>query len=142
MNNILKISKSHAFFMIRLHVVFVTKYRRPVITPEVLEFMEVSFAGVLEKWGCTLEEFGGESDHVHLLISIHPSLDISSLINNLKSATSRKVRHKFQDHIDKFYCKPFFWHRAYYVGSVGTVSLEIIRKYIEKQCVVEKVGKK
>lgn len=119
-------------------MVFVTKYRRKVISPEILEFLKTAFAGVLESWNCSLEEFGGAEDHVHLLIGIHPALDISKLINNLKSATSKRVRGRFSEQINKFYWKPYFWHRAYYVGSVGVVSLETIRSYIEKQSIVEK----
>ena len=133
-----KTSSSHAIYLIRLHVVFVTKYRRKVLNPEIRAFLETAFRGVLENWNCTLEEFGGEEDHVHLLIDIHPALNISELINNLKSATSKKTRNHFRDHVAQFYWKPHFWHRAYYAGSVGTVSPETIRAYIEKQCTREK----
>ena len=124
--------------MLRLHIVLLTKYRRKVISPEILGFLETAFQGVLESWNCRLEEFGGEEDHVHLLIGIHPALNISGLVNNLKSATSRKVRTHFQCHVALFYWKPYIWRRAYFVGSVGVVSLETIRNYIEKQGTKEK----
>ena len=132
------ISSSHAVYLLRLHIVLVTKYRRKVISPEILGFLETAFRGVLESWNCRLEEFGGQEDHVHLLIGIHPALNISGLVNNLKSATSRKVRNHFQSHVAQFYRKPYFWHRAYFVGRVGVVSLETIRNYIEKQGTKEK----
>jgi putative transposase len=131
-------SSSHSVYLIRLHIVFVTKYRREVINPEVMTFLGTAFRGVLEKWNCSLVEFGGEADHVHLLVGIHPALNISELINNLKSATSKKTRNQFRDHVAKFYLKPYFWNRAYYIGSVGTVSLETIRNYVEKQGTKEK----
>jgi len=134
----LKISSSHAFYLIRLHIVFVTKYRRKVLTQEIRDFLETSFQGVLEHWKCELIEFGGEEDHVHLLIGIHPALDISELINNMKSATSKRTRSHFQEHVAKFYWKPYFWNRAYFVGSVGTVTLDTIKNYIEKQGTKEK----
>ncbi len=135
------ISLSHAVYLLRLHIVLVTKYRRKVISPEIMGFLETAFRGVLESWNCRLEEFGGEEDHVHLLIGIHPALNISGLVNNLKSATSRKVRNHFQNHVAQFYWKPYFWHRAYFVGSVGVVSLETIRNYIEKQGTKEKTAR-
>ena len=138
MENQLEISKSNVVYLLRLHIVFVTKYRRQVITGEMLVFLEAAFRSILDSWQCRLEEFGGDADHVHLLISIHPALDISKLINNLKSATSKKVRSHFPEQVAKFYWKPYFWHRAYYVGSVGMVSLETIRRYIEQQSTVEK----
>jgi hypothetical protein len=54
-----------------------------------------------------------------LLIDIHPALDISVLINNLKTASARRARNRFADHLAPFYRKPLFWSRAHFVGSVG-----------------------
>jgi len=126
-------SKAHAVFNIKLHIVFVTKYRRKTLTPEVLDYLKEAFSDCLTAWNCKLVEFGGEPDHVHLLIDIHPALDISVLINNLKTASARRTRNRFTDHIAKFYSKPLFWHRAYFVGSVGGATLETVRAYVDAQ---------
>lgn len=136
-----EISSSHAVFSIKLHIVFVTKYRRPVLTDEMCDYLRTAFSEILEHWRCTLVEFGGEADHVHLLVSIHPALDISVLINNLKTASARRIRPRYKEQIDKFYWKPVFWHRAYYVGSVGDVTLETIRRYVGQQGTKEKPRK-
>jgi len=74
-------------------------------------------------------------------VEIHPALNISVLIDNLKTASSRRTRARFADQIRKFYWKPVFWHRAYYVGSVGNVTLETIRRYVEMQGTREKQRK-
>lgn len=84
-------------------------------------------------WRCQLLEFGGEPDHVHLLVDAHPALDISVLVNNLKTASARRARNRFAEHLAGFYRKPLFWHRAYYVGSVGGASLETVRAYVDAQ---------
>ncbi|BAM07711.1 transposase [Leptospirillum ferrooxidans C2-3] len=60
---------------------------------------------------------GGEADHVPLLPEIHPALNISTPINNLKTASSRRARNRFSEHLKPFYREPYFWHRAYYVGA-------------------------
>ncbi|MCL6601143.1 MAG: IS200/IS605 family transposase, partial [Alicyclobacillus macrosporangiidus] len=86
-------------YALRLHVVFVTKYRRKCITPSMLEDLRHIFSDILTGWRCRLIEFGGEADHVHLLIEIHPALQISTLINNLKSASSRRIRAKYAEHL-------------------------------------------
>ncbi len=78
------ISASHAVYSLRLHIVFVTKYRRKTLTPEMLEVLREVFREILNGWRWILIEFGGEADHVHLLVAIHPALNISTLINNLK----------------------------------------------------------
>ena len=126
-------SSSNAVYSLRLHLVLVTKYRRKVLTQEIRDYLKGVFANILESWRCQLIEFGGEADHVHLLIEIHPALDVSQLINNLKSASSRRARGQYLDHVSAFYWKPYFWSRAYYVGSVGNVSLATIKKYVEQQ---------
>ena len=123
-------SSSHAIFNIKLHIVLVTKYRRKTLTPELLEYLETAFAEILAAWHCKLVEFGGEPDHVHLLIDIHPALNISVLINNLKTASARRTRNRFAEHLALFYRKPLFWHRAYFVGSA---TLETVRAYVDAQ---------
>lgn len=120
---------------------FVTKYRRKVMTRKMLNYAEKAFSGILADWRCSLIEFGGAEDHVHLLADIHPALNISTLVNNLKSASSKRLRRVFASRIRKFYLKPIFWNRAYYVGSVGTVTLETIKRYVDQQGTKEKPRK-
>jgi len=115
-------TSSHAVFDLQMHVVFVTKYRRKVLTVELLAYLKQVFIDTLIAWRCHLVEFGGEPDHVHMLIEIHPSLKISSLINNLKTVSSRKARKAFATHLS-----------AYYIGSVGRTSTHTIRHYIQQQ---------
>jgi putative transposase len=126
-------SSSHAVFNLKLHIIFVTKYRRKTLSPDLRAYLETAFAEVLSAWRCTLLEFGGEPDHVHLLVDIHPALDISVLINNLKTASARRARNRFAEHLAPFYTKPLFWHRAYFVGSVGGATLETVRAYVDAQ---------
>ena len=126
-------SSSHAVYNLKLHVVFVTKYRRKTLSPALLDYLQGAFAEILAAWRCRLIEFGGEPDHVHLLIDIHPALDLSVLINNLKTASARRARNRFAEHLAPFYTKPLFWHRAYFVASVGTASLETVRTYVQAQ---------
>ncbi|MCP5205821.1 MAG: IS200/IS605 family transposase [Hahellaceae bacterium] len=135
-------SASHAVYNIKLHIVFVTKYRRKTLSPELLDYLLQSFTEILCAWRCELLEFGGEPDHIHMLISIHPALDISVLINNLKTASARRTRNRFAEHLAQFYYKPLFWHRAYFVCSVGGVTLETIRAYVERQGTEEHARKK
>lgn len=124
---------AHAAFSLRYHLVLVTKYRRQVLTPEMLEHLKAHFDELLQGWRCELIEFGGGADHVHLLFEAHPALELSRLVNNLKTASARKLKKPFAAHLRKFYWQPGFWHRAYYLGSVGNASLETVRRYVEQQ---------
>jgi len=124
---------SHALYCIRLHIVFVTKYRRKVITAEILERLKQAFGEICKSQDCIVIESNGEADHVHLLLDISPSISISELVKVLKSGASRIIRKEFAEHLKKFYQKPVFWSSSYFVNSCGGAPLEAVKKYIQNQ---------
>jgi putative transposase len=104
------------------------------MTGEMLADLEEILQGVLSKWDCYLVEFGGESDHVHLLIDYHPSLNLSDLVKNLKSVSSRQIRLRYPGELQKARLYKAFWNRAYALISVGgRANIETLLKYIENQ---------
>lgn len=123
----------HCVYSMKFHLVLVTKYRRKCFTQSILERLEQVCKSTCEKWDVKLEEFGGESDHIHLLLSFHPSMLPSTFVNNLKTVSSRLIRKEFSEHLKKYYWKPVLWTRAYCLLSTGGANIETIRKYIEKQ---------
>jgi putative transposase len=123
----------HCVFSLQFHLVLVTKYRRKAITKEMLERLRVIFRETLEKWRSELIEFNGEADHVHLLFRTNPTTQLSKLINNLKTVSSRLIRRDFRSQLSRIYRKPEFWHRSYCLISRGGATIEILRKYIEEQ---------
>lgn len=126
-------SHFHSVYDLQYHLVLVTKYRRKCFTKEVFERLKVICKENLEKWDVELLEFGGEEDHIHLLIKAHPSLQLSNLVNNLKTVTSRLLRKEYSEHLAKFYWKPVLWTRAYCILSTGGATIDTIKKYIESQ---------
>jgi putative transposase len=123
----------HCVYNLKYHLVLVSKYRRRCFTPEILAFLKDTSEELCQKWDCTLVEFGGEEDHIHMLISCHPSMQLSIFINNLKTVTSRLTRKKFAKHLRLFYWKPVLWTRAYCLLTTGGATIETIKKYIENQ---------
>jgi putative transposase len=128
-----KILAGGTVYQLSIHLVLVTKYRYKVISPPVLERLQAVFAATCEKWECSLQEFNGEADHVHLLIEINPKVQISTFANNLKTVSSRLIRKEFPEHCTKFYRKPVFWKIGYCVVSTGGASIEVVKKYIQNQ---------
>ena len=126
-------SLSHGVYNLNYHLVIVTKYRRKVITKAMLTDLKGIFSNVCAAWRCELVEFNGEADHVHLLISAHPNLKLSDLVNNLKTASSRRIRRMYKSHVRQFYWKPVFWHRSYCMISAGGAPLSILKQYTEQQ---------
>jgi putative transposase len=127
-------SGSHVVFRIYLHIVFVTKYRRKVLTEAMLETMKPVLERVLSANRCFLTEFQGEPDHVHLLIDLHPDNNISHLVSSLKSASSRILRQQFKAEINKVYRgKAKLWHDSKCIISCGGAPLETVKSYIQNQ---------
>jgi putative transposase len=99
-----------------------------------LDVMKPVLERVLEGNQSILTEFGGEPDHVHLLIDVHPDNNISALISSLKSASSRILRQEFKEEIDKVYWgKARLWHDSKCIISCGGAPLEVVKAYIQNQ---------
>lgn len=127
-------SGAHVVFSINLHIVFVTKYRRKVLTVAMLESIEKSMNIVLVANQCKIIEFGGEPDHVHLLLDVHPDNNISVLVGSLKSVSSRMIGKDFPDEIKKTYRdRKGLWHDSKCIVSCGGAALEIVKKYVSEQ---------
>ena len=76
-------------YTLHAHLVFVTTYRRPVFTGEMLTSCEHLMADICLSLGDELREFTGETDHVHLLVHYPPSLAVSMLVNRLTGVPPR-----------------------------------------------------
>jgi len=74
----------HSVTELKIHLVCVTKYRRPVFTSESLDLIEKSFREVAEKMNFQVLEFNGEGNHVHALIEYPPKLSISQIVNGFE----------------------------------------------------------
>jgi putative transposase len=84
----------HCVFLMHVHLVFVTKYRREVFTKAILDDLRAIFASVCIDFESELVEFDGEDDHVHLLVNYPPKVSVSSLVNSLKGVSGRMIRRK------------------------------------------------
>ena len=80
-----------------VHLVFVTKYRRKVMTDAMLTRCEEIMRDVCEDFEAELVEFNGEDNHVHLLVNFPPKVAVSKLVNSLKGVSSRRLRQEFPD---------------------------------------------
>ena len=123
----------HCVFMMHVHLVFVTKYRRDVFTKEILEVLRPIFVSVCNDFGAELIEFDGEDDHVHLLVNYPPKVAVSKLVNSLKGVSSLLVRKMNFPNIQKKLWGGALWSPSYFAASCGGAPIAIIQAYIEQQ---------
>lgn len=128
----------HCSYSLQFHLVLCTKYRRKCITKPMLKRLAEVFSSTLEKWESTLVEFNGETDHVHLLISVNPKCQPSKLVNNLKTVSSRLIRRDFNEQLARVYRdKPVFWSRSYCILSCGGAPISVLKQYIQQQAEID-----
>ena len=123
----------HCVFLLHVHLVFVTKYRRGVFTKAILDDLKEIFASVCHDFEAELVEFDGEDDHVHLLVTYPPKIAISALVNSLKGVSSRLIRKKRYPSIQKKLWGGSLWSPSNFAGSCGGAPISILRQYIEDQ---------
>ena len=121
---------AHSVYDLRIHLVFVTKYRRNVLSVLSITDFRRTFTDVCANFEATLIECDGEGDHVHLLIHYPQKLALSKLINHLKGVSSRYIRNN-RPEVSGSYRKAVLWSPSYFAGSCGGVPLSIIADYVK-----------
>jgi putative transposase len=116
-----------------VHLVFVTKYRRDVFTKEMLCSTKEVIKETCEQMQCELLEFGGEGDHIHLMVSVHPKVAVSNLVGKLKGKSSYMIRRNHWEQVKSKLWGNHFWSPSYCVVSCGGTTLDVVKKYIENQ---------
>jgi len=119
-------------FLLHVHLVFVTKYRKKVFKETMIQHMKGTFHDVCQDFESSLIEFDGEEDHVHLLIEYPPKIPVSKLVNSLKGVSSRYLRRDFPE-ISKYCLKNQLWSPSYFAASCGGAPLRVNKEYIENQ---------
>jgi putative transposase len=116
-----------------VHLVFTTKYRRKVFTIEMLERINSILKETCQQMDCELLEFGGEDNHIHIMVAVHPKVAVANLVGKLKGKSSYVVRREFHERVKTMLWGNHFWSPSYCVVSCGGASLEVVKKYIENQ---------
>ena len=118
---------------INYHVVWSVKYRRKILSEEVELYLKELVRQIASDKGFTVHLFEcGEGDHVHCFVSGPPKLSVTDIVKYLKGITGRKLFEQFPEIREKLW-KGQLWNHSYYVETIGSVSEENIRRYIEKQ---------
>ena len=123
---------SHTVYDIKYHIVWITKYRKPVLRGEVAKHVRELVRQTCATLDVYIVSGHVALDHIHLLVSVPPNLSVSDLVQRLKGRTSRQMLEDFTELNRQFWGR-HHWARGYFVASSGNVTDEIIQQYIESQ---------
>lgn len=122
-----------AVFELTAHLVFAIKYRRKVFTAEMLDRCETIISDVAATLDVDIVEINGEVDHLHLLISSPPKVNISMIAGRLKGATSHRLRQEFGPQLRKQLWGDSLWTDSYFAASTGGAPLVDVKRDIANQ---------
>jgi putative transposase len=119
----------HVVSTLNVHLVFVTKYRRGVLTGEHLDTLREVFASVCADFDAELVGMHGEDDHVHLLVAYPPTIAVARLVNSLKGVSARRLRQRYRMRTHREH----LWSPSYFAASAAVAPLKTLKAYIRQQ---------
>ena len=114
----------------RYHVVWCPKYRRSVLKPPVDGTLKAILKTVAQDTCSKIIEMEVMPDHVYVLIECDPQFGIHRVVKRMKGRSSHDLRQRYAWLRSRL---PTLWTNSYFVATVGSVSLETVKKYIENQ---------
>lgn len=129
-------TSAHCTYDIKYHIVWITKYRKAVITGKIAERTRELIRGICHVNDVEILAGHISKDHIHMLVSVPPHLSPSKLVQYIKGGTSRKLQMEYKE-LNKQYWGRHLWARGYFVASSGNVTDEVIAEYIRNQDIAE-----
>jgi len=125
-------STRHVKHFIAYHFVWIPKYRRDILVGKVAERLKQMLKEYTEEIGCEVISLEVNPDYVHVFLRAKPNLSPAQIVNHLKGKTARKLLQEFPELRAKT-MNERLWSRSYFVASVGYITDEIVKHYVETQ---------
>lgn len=121
---------SHTVSRLTTHIVWVTKYRYPVLKGDVQQRCRDLLIQICDNENVHILKGVVSKDHVHIHVEYPPSLSVSFLVKKMKGRTSRLLQTEFPE-LKKSYWGRHFWAVGYGVWSTGNITDEMVQEYLE-----------
>ena len=123
---------SHTTYDLKYHLVWVTKYRKPILTTRRATRTRSLIREICLNHNVQIIKGHVSKDHIHIFVSIPPQLSVSKITQLLKGKTSRKLMQEDKQ-LSKQYYGQHLWARGYFAVSSGNITDESIMEYIANQ---------
>ena len=123
---------SHTVYDIKFHLVWITKYRKPVLKGPIATRLRELIRQICKAKDIEILKGHISKDHVHIFVSVPPHHAVSDILKSIKGKTSRKMLMEFKALNRQFWGR-HLWARGYFAASSGNITDEVILKYIEQQ---------
>lgn len=114
----------------QFHIIFCPKYRRKVLVNGVDERLKEILFEIAKTKDVEIKALEIMPNHVHIFIDFDPRLTLHKIVKDFKGISSRILREEFPHLKSRL---PSLWTRSYFACSIGHISEETIKRYIENQ---------
>lgn len=123
-------ASNNVMYSCKYHMVWTPKYRRKVLTGEIVERLKAIITEVAAETGSEILELEVLPDHVHILAEVDPSFGAMKFVRLCKGRSSRILRQEFPALKTRL---PTLWTNSTFLSSVGGAPLSVVKQYIESQ---------
>lgn len=123
---------SYAVYDLKYHLVWITKYRKPVLFGDVATRLREIILEICGSLDVQILSGHVSKDHVHLFISMPPYISVSEVMQKIRGKTARKMLTEYRWLAKEFWGR-HLWARGYFAASSGNVTDEVILQYIQLQ---------
>ena len=127
------IKLSHCTYVCDYHLVLTPKYRKKIFNEGIFAYLDIKLLEIRKHYPqIEIKETNHDIDHIHLLISIPPTMSVGSVVRIIKSNTGKEMKQKFQFLKEAYWGSDGIWSDGYFVSTVG-INEKVIREYIDNQ---------
>jgi len=124
---------AHCVYHCDYHIVLVTKYRKKIFNDGIFAYMDKKLAEVTEHYPMVkIKAVNHDKDHIHMLVSIPPTMRVGQVVGIVKQNTARELKRKFPFLKQVYWGTDAVWSEGYFVSTVG-VDEAVIQAYVEEQ---------
>lgn len=124
---------SHCVYKCDYHIVIATKYRRKIFDEAIFAYFEYKLKEIRKHYPLIeFETKNHDKDHVHLLVSVPPTMSVGTVVKIIKCNTARSMKQKFPFLKDLYWGTDGIWSDGYFVSTVG-FNEQTTKDYIEHQ---------
>lgn len=128
-------SKGHCKFLLRYHLILVCKYRLKLMSASnISSDIKKLSEQIAKKHNVDIWYLESDKDHIHYMIEVEPNTNLANFVKTLKSYTTYHIWKKYPNYLRKcFWKERTFWPDGYFIASIGEVSSDTLKEYIENQ---------
>ena len=126
-------SKNHSKFILTYHIIFTCKYRKKLLIKYGEDVKQIMY-DISKRYDFDIKEMEVDKDHIHMMISSVPKISPLQIVRVLKQQSTIQMWRRYDSELKKQYWKEnTFWTDGYFCSTIGEVSSETLKHYIQNQ---------